>query len=41
MLVGVDVTTNDKGSPDEAPSTEVKFELLDGIYWAPPFDGDE
>jgi len=40
-LVGVDVTIHDKGSPDEAPSTQVKFELLDGIYWAPSFDNDE
>ena len=40
MLVGVDVTTNHKGSPDEAPSTEVKLELLDGIYWKPQFEED-
>lgn len=41
MLVGVDITIHHKGNPDQVPSTEVQFELLDGIYWAPPFHGDE
>jgi len=38
--VGVDITIKDTGSPDEGPSTEVKFELFDGIYWNPQFEED-
>jgi len=35
--VGVDVTVHHKGSPNEAPHTEVEFHLFDEIYWNPQF----
>ena len=38
--VGVEITIQDSGSPNEQPSTEVKFELFDGIYWNPQFEED-
>lgn len=38
--VGVEITIQDRGNLDEKPSTEVKFELFDGIYWNPQFEED-
>lgn len=38
--IGVEISVTDRGSPDEFPSTEVKFELFDGIYWNPQFEED-
>lgn len=36
--VGVDITINHRGSLDDPPYTEVKFQLFDDIYWNPQFD---
>lgn len=36
--VGVDITINHRGNLDEAPYTEVKFELFNDIYWNPQFE---
>lgn len=35
--VGIDITIYHRGSPAEHPHTEVKFQLLDEIYWNPQF----
>jgi hypothetical protein len=38
--VGIEITIQDPGSPDKKPSTEVEFQLLNGIYWNPQFEED-